>query len=145
MRDNSTLPGNYVMKVKLEGINMNDDYLHRLNELESLCEVAINLSNLTQGREVDTWREEYASYIFSKVCLTTISILKLLPKSSLYTKINNFEVWDISSVCTLVRSLVKTFFVFYYVAIDEADEDELNFQYILWHYHEVCERIKMLK
>lgn len=123
---------------------MNDSYLRKLNDLESLCEAAINLSNSTQGREVDTWREEYASYIFSKVCLTTISILKLLPKSS-YTKINNFDVWDISSVCTLVRSLIETFFIFYYVAIDEADKDELDFRFIIWHYHEKCERIKMLE
>ena len=124
---------------------MNDGYLRTLNDFESLCETAINLSNSTQGREVDTWREEYASYIFSKVCLTTMSILKLLPESSLYTKINNFDVWDISSVCTLARSLIETFFVFYYVAIDEADKDELDFRFILWHYHEKCERIKMLE
>lgn len=123
----------------------NDKYLQDLRTLETLCQTAMNLSITTDERVVSSWREEYASYIFTKICVTTIAVLKLLPKSAYYVVTNNIEIWDISSVCTLARSLIDTYNIFHYLIIEEVDEDELKFRFALWKLHSKCERLKMLE
>lgn len=105
----------------------------------------MKLSIATEGRIVSTWREEYGSHIFGKICVTAIAILKLFPKSAFYLAKNNMEVWDISSVCILTRSLIDTFNVFYYLIIEQVDNDELEFRFLLWNLHSECERLEMLQ
>jgi len=123
----------------------NGEYLRDLRKLESLCKTASKLSIATSGREVSTWREAYGSHIFGKICVTGIAILKLLPKSVFYFSPKGFEIWDISSVCVLVRSLIDTYNIFYYLIIEEVDNVELEFRFVLWNLHSETERLKMLE
>ncbi|MBI2485555.1 MAG: hypothetical protein HYW01_01065 [Deltaproteobacteria bacterium] len=120
-------------------------YLQNLRTLEALCQTAMDLSIATHGREVPTWQEEYASHIFGKICVTVISILRLLPKSSLYVATNNVAIWDISSVSILTRSLIDAYYAFYYLVVDKIDKNESDFRLILWKLHAECERLKMLE
>jgi len=122
-----------------------DKYLEKLRTFEGLSRTAMNLSIATHGRMVTSWQKEYASYIFGKICVTAIAILKLLPKSSFYGAVNNIEFWDISSVCTLVRSLIDTYNIFYYLIIEKIDESESEFRFVLWKLHSESERLKMLR
>jgi len=120
-------------------------YLKDLRTLETLYKTAMKLSLITTGREVNTWRESYGSHIFSKICLTGIAILKLLPKRAFNMAPVDLEIWDISSVCILARSLIDTYNVFHYLIIEKVDKDELEFRFVLWNLHDVSERIKGLE
>jgi len=125
---------------------MNDiKYLQDLRTLEGLCKTAMDLSISTYGQEVPTWREEYGSDIFGKICVTSIAILKLLPKSEFYFAPKGQEIWDISSVSVLSRSLIDSYNIFHYLIIEKVDKDELEFRFILWKLHSECERLKMLE
>lgn len=123
----------------------NNHYLQDLKTLETLCQTAMNLSITTSGRMASSWREEYGSHIFAKICVTVIAILKLLPKSTFYVAKENMEIWDISSVCTLARSLIDSYNAFHYLIIEKVDRDELEFRFSLWHLHSECERLEMLE
>lgn len=125
---------------------MDDDkYLEDLRTFESLCQTANNLSIATGGREVSSQREEYGSHIFGKICVTGIAILKLLPKSVFYSSPKDLQIWDISSVCILARSLIDTYNIFHYLIIQEVDNVELEFRFVVWNLHSEAERLKMLE
>jgi hypothetical protein len=124
---------------------MKEKYLESLNDYDKLSNMCTQLSINTHKRKVKTWREEYGSYIFAKIVAHSIAILKLLPNSKLFELPNNFRVWDISSLAVLVRALIDTYNSFYYLIIDEVDENELNFRYLLWHNHSENERLRMLR
>jgi len=120
-------------------------YLQSLKTLEDLCQTAVKLSIATSGREVSIWREKYGSHIFGKICMTAIAILKLLPKSTYYVAVDNMQIWDISSVCTLARSLIDAYNSFCYLIIEEVEKHELDFRFKLWKLHSESERLKMLE
>jgi Family of unknown function (DUF5677) len=124
---------------------MKEKYLESLKDYDKLSNICTQLSINTHKRIVETWREEYGSYIFAKIVAHSIAILKLLPNSKLFELPNNFRVWDISSLAVLVRALIDTYNSFYYLIIDEVDETELNFRYLIWHLHSENERLRMLR
>lgn len=125
-------------------MKMKEKYSKSVQDLEKLVNTCISLSNNTHKRKVDSWREEYGSYIFAKLCIHSIAILKLIPESSLFNLPNNFKVWDIASLATLARSVIETYNVFFYLIIDELDDKELEFRFLLWHLHSESERKRML-
>jgi len=124
---------------------MKEKYVESIKDYEKLCNICIQLSINTHKRKVNSWREEYGSYIFAKIATHSIAILKLLPYSPLFELPKNFKVWDISSLAVLVRALIETYNVFYYLIMDEIDDIELDFRFIVWHLHSESERLRMLK
>lgn len=120
------------------------NYTDKLNDLELLFSEAFEISIRTTGRGVGSQREYYASLIFTKIVLTLRAILKLLPKSS-FDKNGNLEVWDISSVNSLTRSLIDTYNVLFYLTVDNIPKNEKEFRFALWKYHSEKERLKMLE
>jgi uncharacterized protein len=124
------------------------DYPSAVQMFETACKCASNLSAKTSGRQVPSWREQYASYIFARICTTSISILRTLPQSSLHTSPFSLSsaVWDLPSVCTLTRSLLETWLVFRYLIVEtENSDEEADFRFALWHLHSECERLEMLQ
>ena len=103
---------------------MKEKYVESIKDYEKLCNICIQLSINTHKRKVNSWREEYGSYIFAKIATHSIAILKLLPYSPLFELPKNFKVWDISSLAVLVRALIETYNVFYYLIMDEIDDIE---------------------
>ncbi len=121
------------------------EYLKHLKDLKLLYDEAYKLSINTTGRKC-TIKEYYASNIFVKIVLTVRAMIILLPNSPLLkAKDTNKEIWDISSICVLCRSLIETYLVFYYLTIDEIPKEERDFRYVLWEYHANSERLKMLE
>jgi len=121
------------------------DYQNTIDDFQYITNLAVKLSIETTGREVDSWREEYASYIFAKICMHAISLLKLRLKFPKSTTANIVSVWDISSIAVLIRSIIDSYYVFYYLSIDKCNKAELEFRYDLWNYHGECQRFDMLK
>lgn len=121
------------------------DYLIDLLKLEHFAQRAIQVSMATSCRTVTTWREERGSHIFAKICATAIAALKFFPRSKYYTATDGAEIWDISSVCCLTRSLMDCYNSFFYLIIDDVEGPELDFRHILWNLHSECQRLKMLE
>jgi Family of unknown function (DUF5677) len=121
------------------------DYIDSIGDFNHITNLAAKLSIETTGREVDSWRVAEASYIFGKICTHAISLLKLqlsLPGDNTGTIV---DVWDISSIATITRSIIDSYYVCYYLAIDECSKSELEFRRELWNYHGEYQRFDMLK
>lgn len=121
------------------------DYQNTIDDFQHITNLAVKLSTETTGREVDSWREEYASYIFVKICMHAISLLKLRFKFPKSTTANIASVWDISSIAVLIRSIIDSYYVFYYISIDKCNKAELEFRRDLWDFHGKYQRFDMLK
>lgn len=124
---------------------MKEKYIESIKDYENLCKMCLHLSINTHKRKVESWREEYGSFIFAKITLHAVAILKILPNSPLFELPQNFKVWDLSSLAVMVRALIETYNVFYYLIMDKIDDSELDFRYLIWHLHAESERLRMLR
>ncbi len=119
-------------------------YLELLQKLQFLYDKSFNLSIRTSGSNDISFKEENAKNIFARIVLLTIAILRILPRSK-YFYDKSLEFWDISSPAILIRGLVESYLVFYYLCIDNISKEESEFRYKLWVYHSEKEREEMLK
>lgn len=120
-----------------------EKYQAAREQLEAVTLYAMELSEAASGRTVESWRPEYGSILFAKLVLHAASGLQLMPDLN-NTSPGELQIWDPSSLAAVMRALIDTYFVFYYVACDEADENESRFRYLLWHYHGEKARFKKL-
>lgn len=120
-------------------------YLESIANLKHVTDVAAKLSMETHGRTVDSWRVQYGSYIFTKLCLHALALLQLRPEVGVPRTANELTVWNIPSVAVIARAIMDSYYVFFYLAIDECTEEELEFRHLLWHYHGEKQRLDMLK
>lgn len=121
------------------------NYENTIDDFQHITDLARKLSIENTGREVDSWRAEYASYLFAKICGHAISLLKLQFTFSKSTTPDIAHIWDISSIAVLTRSIIDSYYVFYYLSIDECDKSESEFRRDLWNFHGACQRFDMLK
>lgn len=119
-----------------------------MNELieqsDTLCEAGIDLSNRNMGRTVQSWEEEAASLIFTRILSTFIAILRNTPGSLQYSTPRGIALNDISTHATLVRAIIEGYFSLHYFCSLEAPTEEKEFKKALWDHHDACERHKML-
>lgn len=119
-------------------------YLENTNDLEHLAGIALRLSAETQEREVNSWRLEYGSYIFTKICCHAVALLQLKPHIGEPDPNYDMAIWDMSSLAVLARAIIDSYYVFFYLAVDGCDEDESEFRYYLWNYHAEKQRIDLI-
>jgi Family of unknown function (DUF5677) len=112
--------------------------------LETLCHCAISLSTRTQGRPTSNWQLLEGSSIFARNCLTCVSLLRLVPISSFYRPIEKLDVWDLPSVASLVRNIIETYHIFFYI-VEGVSESECEARQALWCFHEIAERLRALQ
>jgi hypothetical protein len=121
-------------------------YKEKVRTYELLVNKAMNLSCKTFMKEVETWEEQIASDLFGRICAISFSLLKLIPESEIYNRINAIELWDYSSLCIITRSLFDTYFIYYHFCIDiPNDTFERDFKEKYWEYYKNYKRIKMLE
>jgi len=92
-----------------------DQYSELLEEVREVVSLTIGLSEETTGRIVNEWSHEYSSYVFTKICCHGISALRLAPTGLVPAKPGSSEVWDLSSLCAVVRALIDAYYVMYYL------------------------------
>jgi hypothetical protein len=112
--------------------------------LEALCHCAISLSITTQGRPASNWHLVEGSTIFARNCLTCVSLLRLIPISSFYRPVEKLDAWDLPSAASLVRNIIETYHVFFYIT-EHVPEEECEARKALWRFHETAERLKALE
>lgn len=121
-----------------------NDYSQTIETLENLFKFVFKLSNDTHGRSVETRREEVGSFIFTKIGLHAHSILRLTPQSSFNQPDKNLEIWDNTSIAVLARALIEAYYIFFYMAIEDISQEEMEFRFLLWDYHSENRRLKKL-
>jgi hypothetical protein len=87
------------------------------------------VSQLAGGRKTDE-RRWWASLLFTRLCVTAMSLLKILPESplerlSLEHRYNPLEShWDFTAVAVLARTLFENHLTLFYLGLEDVDEDE---------------------
>jgi hypothetical protein len=109
-------------------------------QYESLVRELLCLSARTDG-PCETWHQREAGTILSKICLTSLSSLWFIPGSSRFTG----EVWDISTLATLSRSITESYSALRYIAVEKVTTDESTFRRLLWEFHREEESLRMLQ
>jgi len=112
-----------------------------IDNLEHLFDTLLVISNETTGRQT-TWFGEIASIIFSKIGLTTLSFLRLVPESRFYAT-NEFKAWDISSAASLCRVIIDSYLMLFYISVDAKNKDEQELRKAYWEYHRYFESYRM--
>ena len=116
-----------------------------IKQSEALCAEGISLSNRNMGRTVDSWEEETASRIFTRILSTFIAILRNTPGSLYYSTAGGFALNDVSTHATLARAIIEGYFSLLYFCSLDTSTGEKEFKRALWAHHDACERLKMLK
>ena len=122
-----------------------DEFTQARDELQKVAMAAAKLSCVTTGRTVSEWGHEYASYIFTKICAHALSILSLAPTGLSPIRFDTTEMWDMSSLCSIARSLIDAYYAMYYVAIDPVSSEERSFREALWQFHGEHKRLELLQ
>lgn len=115
-----------------------------IQSLETAVFCAMRISSQTQGRGAVHWHTMMASLAYARLALNGLSILRLSPGSSLCLT-NGFQIWDLPSVSALSRNLIETYLTLHYFTRIQFSTDELQLREHVWRYHEICERVKMLR
>lgn len=115
----------------------------KLGVLERLCEGSIEISTKSQNKDTD-WIGVQSSLVFAKLCATCLSILRLVPGSHYCIQKPHIELWDLSSVASLCRNLMETYYVLHYLTSTPQEGEEAEFRIALWEYHKEFERLNML-
>jgi hypothetical protein len=124
---------------------ISDKYQAAYKELKALIDTAFRIAINIQYKEVETRDLEAASRVFAKVISHARAVLVLAPKKPAGFDAPAQELWDLSSMATLCRSLIDSYYVFFYIAVDEVDEPTKEFRWILWDYHSESRRLKKLQ
>ena len=119
-------------------------YLEVKEQLGAVTRYALDLSASAAGRSTESWRGEYGSILFAKTVLHAVSGLRLMPNTNNPLP-EEEQYWDPSSLAAIMRALIDTYFVFYYVSCDRVSVGEGEFRYRVWHYHSEKARLKKLK
>jgi len=110
-------------------------------EFEALLGYAVALLNAQTGYKVQNSRENYGEKVFGKIVCHSISLKRILPNP---IRSEDSEIWDISSVYALSRTILESYEALAYVATEGISEEELDCRILAWKLHAQERRHKML-
>lgn len=122
-----------------------DEFTKVRDELREVTFSAARLSVATSGRTVSEWSHEYASYIFAKICAHALSALSLAPTGLSPAQPGATEIWDLPSLCAIVRALIDAYYAMHYIAVDQVSSEERSFREALWTFQGEHKRLVLLR
>ena len=122
---------------KVPSSDLNKVYDDSRNKLCETVFKAICLSQATAGRYVELKRGK-ASILFTRLCVSGTSLLRISPENK-----SPLENWDWAAVASLARGILECYLTFYYLTVEEVDEDEWFTRLNLMHLHDCTARIEM--
>ena len=99
------------------------------------------LSRDCAGIPAPTGKYFYASVLFTRLCVSGMSLLNLSPNPSLLGKNAH---WDYVSACSITRNIIECYLIFYYLCIQAVDDAEWEARWRLFNLHDSIQREKML-
>ena len=115
------------------------EYKKLYNDFIKLKKLSNEISSFTINKKCTKY-EEIASWVFTKNIAHIYSFDKLLPDIN---KAN--ELWDLSSLASIARSIIDAYYVMYYISFETISSEEKEFRFLLFQYHSEKSRYKMLK
>lgn len=122
-----------------------DRYRRAFEEAERVLNVAFTISVNTQGREVKDRGSEIGALLFAKLCSHARAMLALAPIAPLGRAAPPMELWDVSSMAVLSRAVIDTYYVFFYLSVEQVEKELSEFRFLVWDYHAENRRLKKLQ
>ena len=116
-------------------------YDYALDAFEDYVQLATTVSGSIHHQPVDN-RSFWASVLFAKLCVTSVSLVQLLPGSRMFA--SKFDNWDASSVATLSRNLIENYHAYFYLCIEKIPDAEWQCRLQLFNLHDCLTRKKIL-
>lgn len=122
----------------------NERYQIICAELDLLLNYSIEVSFSLAHKPAPFDREFYSDRIFSKLLSHALTLKRIIPTGITPIKQGVTELWDISSTCAISRALIESYDSLFYVAVDNIQNMEREFRFLLWELHAEERRIKKL-
>jgi hypothetical protein len=120
-----------------------DDLEELIGDFNLLTEIAYDLSQQFDGVTTDCKRRRLSTYFLAKTVPGCMSLLKILPTES---QIYNEEIYlDFSSISSLSRNLIEATNLHWYYCVDEVNEGEIDFRFLLYDYHDSVTLLKIFQ
>jgi hypothetical protein len=116
------------------------DYNESYAEFDKTFREVVKLSRDCAGISSPTGKHFYASVLFTRLCVSAVSLQKLSPDPRLLGKNAH---WDYASVCSITRNIVECYLIFYYLCIQTVDDIEWEARWRLFNLHDCTQRTKM--
>jgi len=121
-----------------------DGYRHAYDEARTVLDEAIALSFKKHGRQSDNRRQHAGNLAFNIIVGHMHALLMLAPVGPLGGNAPHKELWNLTSMATLARSLVDAYYTMFYLAGDQITEEASAFRSLIWDYHNKKECLEML-
>ncbi len=115
-------------------------YFDNLDKYTKSINLALKISRFAAGRQVED-KIVWACVLYTKICVTGLSILILSPNSEIAEK--KLPHWDFSSLFSLARNLMECYHTFFYLCVDKITPDELKARRKLFNLHDYHSRKKL--
>lgn len=124
-------------------MSIEEEYIENYEKFKDLIQSGFELSEAIEGIELETRKLMVGSRLFMKLIAHARAIFVLLPQAPAgENQKKQLELWDISSVAVLARSLVEAYYTLYYVGIDNPGEKANEFRWLVWDFHAEMRRNK---
>jgi hypothetical protein len=100
------------------------------------------LSRDYAGIPAPTGRHFYASVLFTRLCVSAMSLQKLSPNPKL---LGQDAHWDYASVCSITRNIIECYLIFYYLCVQAVSDIEWEARWRLFNLHDCMQRTKMFE
>jgi hypothetical protein len=116
------------------------NYHESYAELDKTLRQAIKLSRGCAEIPSPSGKHFYASALFTKLCVSAVSLQKLSPHPRL---LGQDVHWDYASVCSVARNIVECYLIFHYLCVQKVDDTEWEARWRLFNLHDCIQRTKM--
>jgi hypothetical protein len=120
-----------------------DSYPQALRRFDTLVSAATAVSQGAADRPSETPRHYWASVLYTRVCVNSVSLLFLLPRNRYARAV--FDHWDVTAVASLARDIVEGYLAFYYLCVDSVDQDEWNCRWNVFNLHDCVSRQRLFE
>jgi len=123
----------------------NEDINSNLMEFKKLVIIANKMSKSLHGFSSSSYRHFFSTIVFARVAVQFSSFLTIVTSSLKKDKNNiNYPI-DIPSAASILRSLIELYRVFYYGAIDEVLDDEVELRRLKFELKSLYDRKTILE
>jgi hypothetical protein len=118
-------------------------YDEELAFLDDLVISAIKVSTVSGG----VWRlNRYivATQICTRLTISAATFLRALPHNR-FLRAPKRDLWDWPSAAALTRSMLEMYLSFYYIGVDQTDDEDCDFRLRLFYYHSNYEKWRLYR
>ncbi|MGC3948002.1 MAG: DUF5677 domain-containing protein [Chryseolinea sp.] len=122
-------------------MEIKERYTGLLTDLQNYLDFAIDVSDATAGRKGVPWRQIRAHQFYIRMTVTCMSLLRLLPGNRIAR--GHFDFWDFPAVANLTRTFIEAYHNFFYVGVDNVNDDESKFRLSIFNYYVNVEKYRL--